>query len=114
MGPISSPPHSLLVAGVSGHWCIGGFSVSSAGCFGVCQLWLLARVQAPWLCQASAWVDDVSRGLGSLGPWLGLLRRRQLPAGPVGSSLQLPGASALRLLGVLPGVLLCSSLGMLQ
>ncbi|MEQ2226801.1 hypothetical protein ILYODFUR_031082 [Ilyodon furcidens] len=58
--------------------------------------------------------SDMSRGLGSLGPWLNLLGLRRLPAGPVGSSLQLPGASALWLLGGSPGILPCSSLGGLQ
>ncbi|MEQ2229277.1 hypothetical protein ILYODFUR_017294 [Ilyodon furcidens] len=53
----------------------------------------------------------MSRCVGSLGPWLDLLWRKRLPAGPVGSSLQLPGASALWLLGGSPGTLPCSSLG---
>ncbi|KAK5598649.1 hypothetical protein CRENBAI_006618 [Crenichthys baileyi] len=35
----------------------------------------------------------------------------RLPVGPVGSPLQLPGASALWLLGGSPGTLPCSSLG---
>ncbi|MEQ2222085.1 hypothetical protein ILYODFUR_022302 [Ilyodon furcidens] len=43
--------------------------------------------------------------------WLDLLGRKRLPVGPVGSSLQLPGASALWLLGGSPGTLSCSSLG---
>ncbi|MEQ2232946.1 hypothetical protein ILYODFUR_016687 [Ilyodon furcidens] len=51
------------------------------------------------------------RGLGSLGPWQDLLRRRQLPSGPVDSSLQLRRASALWLLGGSPGTLPCFSLG---
>ncbi|MEQ2235095.1 hypothetical protein ILYODFUR_038137 [Ilyodon furcidens] len=46
--------------------------------------------------------------LESLGPWLDLLRRRRLLAGPVGSS------SALWLLDGSPGALLCSSLGRLR
>ncbi|MEQ2237395.1 hypothetical protein ILYODFUR_022665 [Ilyodon furcidens] len=51
------------------------------------------------------------QGLGSLGPWLDLLGCRWLPAGPVGSLLQLSGASALWLLGGSPGTLPCSALG---
>ncbi|MED6240392.1 hypothetical protein ATANTOWER_020441 [Ataeniobius toweri] len=58
--------------------------------------------------------SDMSWGLGSLGPWLDLLRRRLLLAGPVGSSPQLPGASALWLLCGSSGTLPCSSLGGLR
>ncbi|MEQ2252882.1 hypothetical protein ILYODFUR_026422 [Ilyodon furcidens] len=50
-------------------------------------------------------------GFSDVWEWLDLLRRRQLPAGPVGSSLQLLGASALWMLGGSPGTLSCSSLG---
>ncbi|MEQ2296641.1 hypothetical protein AMECASPLE_026716 [Ameca splendens] len=53
--------------------------------------------------------SDISRGVRSLDSWLDLHRR--LPAGPVGSSLQLPGASALWLLGGSPWILSCFPLG---
>ncbi|MED6231583.1 hypothetical protein ATANTOWER_031141 [Ataeniobius toweri] len=61
------------------------------------------------LCRASAWgvmCPEVS------GPWVhvDLLWQRRLLERPVGSSLQLPGASALWLLGDSPGTLPCSSL----
>ncbi|MEQ2292689.1 hypothetical protein AMECASPLE_025528 [Ameca splendens] len=91
---ISSPPHSLLVAGVSACWCIGGSRCMGLGAL-VCTDSL--PVAACWglgLCLGS----NVPRGLESLGPWL--LWRRRLPVGPVGSSMQLPGASALWLLVV--------------
>ncbi|MEQ2312486.1 hypothetical protein AMECASPLE_031527 [Ameca splendens] len=58
--------------------------------------------------------NDMSRGLRSLGPWLDLLRCRWLPVGPVGSSLQLPGVSAIWPLGGSPGAFHCSSLGGLR
>ncbi|KAK5622028.1 hypothetical protein CRENBAI_012022, partial [Crenichthys baileyi] len=65
----------------------------------------------PWVLSGLCLGSDMSRGLGSLGPWMDLIRRRQLPAGPVGSSLQLHGASALWLLGGSAVTLPCSSLG---
>ncbi|MEQ2239623.1 hypothetical protein ILYODFUR_006305 [Ilyodon furcidens] len=65
----------------------------------------------PWALSGMCLGNDVSRGLRSLGPWLDLLGRRQLSAGPVGSSLQIPGASALWLLVGFPGTLPCSALG---
>ncbi|MED6260645.1 hypothetical protein ATANTOWER_025146 [Ataeniobius toweri] len=113
VGPISSPPHYLPVVGVSVRWCTCVFwcpglgalvcegSLSVAACQGL-DSWALSG-----LCLGS----DMSRGLGSLGPWMDLLGHRRLPVGPVGSSLQLPGASALWLLGGSPGTLPCSSLG---
>ncbi|MEQ2311871.1 hypothetical protein AMECASPLE_025070 [Ameca splendens] len=57
VGPISSLPHSLLVAGVSACWCIGGSHVHDwvLRCVLAHSRWLLARARAPWLCQASAW-----------------------------------------------------------
>ncbi|MEQ2297891.1 hypothetical protein AMECASPLE_039424 [Ameca splendens] len=51
----------------------------------------------------------VSQGLEPLGPWLDLLGRGRLPAGPVGSSLRLPEASALLFsagVAVVPAVVL--------
>ncbi|MEQ2310863.1 hypothetical protein AMECASPLE_013598 [Ameca splendens] len=113
VGPISSPPHYLPLVGVSarrctcGSWypglgalvCAGSLPVSA--CRGL-DLWAQSG-----LCLGSV----MSRGLGSLGPWLDLLGCRWLPAGPVGSLLQLPGASALWLPGGSPGILPCSSLG---
>ncbi|KAK5623168.1 hypothetical protein CRENBAI_018433 [Crenichthys baileyi] len=52
-------------------------------------------------------------GLGSMGPWLDLLRRRLLPAEPVGLLLQLPGASARWLQGGSPGTL-CLRMSMVR
>ncbi|MED6288067.1 hypothetical protein CHARACLAT_022737 [Characodon lateralis] len=115
-GPIPSPPHYLPVTGVSAHRCTCGFqypglgALVSAGSLLVAACWGLD----PWAQSGICFGSDVSRGLGSLGPWLDLLGRRQLPAGPVGSSLQLPEASALWLLGGSPETLLCSSLGGLR
>ncbi|MED6236748.1 hypothetical protein ATANTOWER_013706 [Ataeniobius toweri] len=116
LGPIY-PPATLPAGG----WCLCPpvylwFSVSGAGCFGVC--WLTPGDCLPGL-GPQGFVgpllgSNMSQGLGSLGPWLDLLGRRQLPAGPVGSSLQLLGASALWLLGGSPGILHCSSLGGLR
>ncbi|MEQ2244213.1 hypothetical protein ILYODFUR_014795 [Ilyodon furcidens] len=64
---ISSPPHYLLVVAVSGLVLgIRGW-----------VLWQAATGSLPGF--------DVSRGLRSLGPWLDLLGRRRLLAGPVGS-----------------------------
>ncbi|MEQ2288820.1 hypothetical protein AMECASPLE_026638 [Ameca splendens] len=113
VGPISTPPHSLPVAGVS----------ASAGVFVVLGVWgwmlwcvpaqsrrLLGQALVPGLCRASAWGVICLRVSVSLGPWLDLLWRRWLPVGPVGSLLQLPGAPALCLLGGFPGTLPCSSL----
>ncbi|MEQ2240037.1 hypothetical protein ILYODFUR_010758 [Ilyodon furcidens] len=68
----------------------------------------------PWALSGLGLGSNMSRGLGSLGPWLDLLGRRRLPSGPVGSLLQLPGASALWLLGGSHGTLPCSSLGRLR
>ncbi|MEQ2254018.1 hypothetical protein ILYODFUR_038588 [Ilyodon furcidens] len=77
----SLPAGVLGVLGVWGRvlWCVLAHS-----------WWLLAGTWPPGLCQASAWGGGVSRGLGSLGPWLDLLGRGRLLAGPVGSSLRLP------------------------
>ncbi|MEQ2290052.1 hypothetical protein AMECASPLE_039379 [Ameca splendens] len=72
------------------------------------------RGLAPWALLGLCLGGGVSRGLGPLGPWLDLLGCGRLPAGPVGSSLRLPGASALSLLGGSPGTLHCSSLGGLR
>ncbi|MED6259286.1 hypothetical protein ATANTOWER_020265 [Ataeniobius toweri] len=69
------------------------------------------RGLGPWDLSGLCLGGDVSRGLGSLGSLLDLLRCRWLPAGPVGSSLQLPGVSALWLLGGSPGIIPRSSLG---
>ncbi|MED6255868.1 hypothetical protein ATANTOWER_016154 [Ataeniobius toweri] len=56
----------------------------------------------PWALSGLCLGSDMSWGLGSLGPWLDLLGRGRLPAGPVGSSLHLSGTSALWLLGGSP------------
>ncbi|MEQ2308905.1 hypothetical protein AMECASPLE_033073 [Ameca splendens] len=106
MGPISSPPHSgVPVAGVSAHWvlwCAGSLSVTAC------------RILVPMALLGFCLGGDVPQGLGSLGPSLDLLQRRQLREEPVGSSLHLPLASALWLLGGSPGAILCSSLGWLR
>ncbi|MED6287490.1 hypothetical protein CHARACLAT_016914 [Characodon lateralis] len=89
----------LVVLGVWGWvlWCVPAHS-----------RWLLPGAWAPWLCWASVWGVMCP---GSLGPTLDLLGRRRLPAGPVGSLLQLPGASALWLLCGYPGAPLLFSGG---
>ncbi|MEQ2224203.1 hypothetical protein ILYODFUR_005120 [Ilyodon furcidens] len=73
-------------------------------CFGVCRLTpsgcLLGRGPP------GSVGPDVPQGLRSRGPWLDLLQHRQLPAMPVGSSVQLPRASTLWLLDDSPGALL--------
>ncbi|MEQ2315352.1 hypothetical protein AMECASPLE_021432 [Ameca splendens] len=86
---VSLPAGVLVVLGVRGRvlWC-----VPVAACRGL-DAWALSG-----LCLGS----DMSRGFGSLGPWLDKLGCRRLLAGSVGSSLQLPGASALWLLGGYP------------
>ncbi|MED6280251.1 hypothetical protein CHARACLAT_008788 [Characodon lateralis] len=84
-GSFFSPPHYLpagvlVVFGVQGWvlWCVPGDS-----------RWLLARAWTPRRCQASAWGVICPGVLGLwVHGWICL-------AGPVGSSLQLPGASAL-------------------
>ncbi|MEQ2282057.1 hypothetical protein AMECASPLE_036622 [Ameca splendens] len=113
VGPIPSPPHYLPVVGISARWCTCGSRYLGFGAL-VCAGSLLVgacRGMDPWAQSGLCLESDMSRGLGSLGPWLDLLGCRRLPAGPVGLSLQLPGASALWLLGGSPGTLPCSSLG---
>ncbi|MED6257701.1 hypothetical protein ATANTOWER_029970 [Ataeniobius toweri] len=95
MRPVSSLPHSLPVAGIL--LVCWWFFVSRAGCFGVCQL-TFGRCLAGPGPPGSVWSllgGGVPRGIGSLGPWLDLLRRRWLLARPVGLLWQPPGASAL-------------------
>ncbi|MEQ2313957.1 hypothetical protein AMECASPLE_007206 [Ameca splendens] len=107
VGLISSPPHSLPVAGVSSHWCNGGSrcpglgALVCAGALPVAAYRGLGLLAWSSLCLGR----DVPQGLGSLGPWLDLLQHRRLLPGPVGSSLQLPEDSALWLLGGSPGLL---------
>ncbi|MEQ2250999.1 hypothetical protein ILYODFUR_006557 [Ilyodon furcidens] len=106
--PIKCGAYFLQATLPDSGWCLcplvyWWFSASGAGCFGVCRL-------TPGGCLGG----DVPRDLVSLGPWPDLLRRRRLLVGPVGMLLQLPGVSALRLLGGSPGALLCSSLGGLR
>ncbi|MEQ2250091.1 hypothetical protein ILYODFUR_036291 [Ilyodon furcidens] len=79
VGPISSPPHSLSVAGVSARWCTCGYRCPDLGA--LVRAGSLPVAACPGLCQASAWGVMC---LGSLGPWLKLLWRRRLLAGPVG------------------------------
>ncbi|MEQ2225175.1 hypothetical protein ILYODFUR_014919 [Ilyodon furcidens] len=102
---VSLPPGVLVVLGVRG-WAL----LVCAGSLPVAACWVLD----PWANSGLCLGSDMSRGLRSLGPWLDLLGRRQLPAGPVGSSLQLPGASALWPLAGFHGTLPCSSLRGLQ
>ncbi|MED6233978.1 hypothetical protein ATANTOWER_020053 [Ataeniobius toweri] len=95
VGPTSSPPHSLRGL-VSACWCIGGSrcpgltALVRAGSLPVAACQGLGPLALSGLCLGS----DVPRGLRSLGPWLDLLQHRRLPAGPVGSWLQLPGLFA--------------------
>ncbi|MEQ2282226.1 hypothetical protein AMECASPLE_038382 [Ameca splendens] len=113
MGPIPSLPHYLAVVGVSACWCTCGSrypglgALVSAGSLPVA----VCRGLDPWALSGLCLESHMSRDLGCLGPWLDLLGRRRLPAGPADSSLQLPGASALWLLGGSPGTLPCFSLG---
>ncbi|MEQ2229215.1 hypothetical protein ILYODFUR_016634 [Ilyodon furcidens] len=97
--PIRYGAYFLPATLPAGGWCLcllvyWWFSVYGAGCFGVYWLTPGGCCRGLGLCLGS----NVPRGLGSLGPWL--LWRRRLPVGPVGSSMQLPGASALWLLVV--------------
>ncbi|MED6257980.1 hypothetical protein ATANTOWER_001329 [Ataeniobius toweri] len=77
------------VAGVSAHWCIGGFlclglgALECAGLHPVAACWVLGPLALSGPCLGG----DVPQGLGSLGPWLDLHRCRRLQAGPVGLSL---------------------------
>ncbi|MEQ2282255.1 hypothetical protein AMECASPLE_038641 [Ameca splendens] len=85
-----------------------GVLVSVAGCTGVCQLspgGCLVVIGPPGSV-GPLLGGGVPLGPGSLGPWLELFQCSWLPAGPVGSLLQLPGASGLWLLGGSPGALL--------
>ncbi|MED6247576.1 hypothetical protein ATANTOWER_008373 [Ataeniobius toweri] len=104
------------MAGVSVRWCTCGSRYTGLGALVCASSLPVAACQGlgPWALSGLCLGSDVSQGLRSLGPWLDLLWHRLLPAGPVGLSLQLPGASALRLLGGSLGILPCSSLGELQ
>ncbi|MED6285976.1 hypothetical protein CHARACLAT_001058 [Characodon lateralis] len=113
VGPISSPPHYLPVVGVFACQCTCGSRCPGLGAL-VCTGSLpvaACRSLDPWALSGLCLGSDMSLGLGSLGPWLDLLGRRWLPAVPMGSPLQLPGAAALWLLGGSLATLLCSSLG---
>ncbi|MEQ2227576.1 hypothetical protein ILYODFUR_039011, partial [Ilyodon furcidens] len=106
---MSSPP----VAGVSARWCTCGSRYPGLGALVCASSFPVAACRGldPWALSGLCLGSDMSRGLGSLGPWLDLLGHRWLPTGPMGSLLQLPGASALWQLGGSPGILPCSSLG---
>ncbi|MEQ2283182.1 hypothetical protein AMECASPLE_008618 [Ameca splendens] len=106
-------PHSVPVVCFSARWCTCGSRYSGLGALVCAGSLLVAASQGldPWARSGLCLGSDMSRDLGSLGPWLDLLGRRRLPAGPVGLSLQLPGASTLWLLGGSPGIIPCSSLG---
>ncbi|MED6240818.1 hypothetical protein ATANTOWER_028705 [Ataeniobius toweri] len=112
VGPISSLPNYLQVVGVSAHQCTCGSRCVGLGALVCAGSLPVASCQGldPWGLLGLCLGSDMSQGLGSLRPWLDLLGRSWLPAEPVGSSLQLPGASALWLLGGSPGTLPCSSL----
>ncbi|MED6252081.1 hypothetical protein ATANTOWER_006763 [Ataeniobius toweri] len=86
------------------------FSVSGARCFGGCWLTPGGGLPGPGLLGSVGPVLGERYVPGSRGPWLDLFGRRRLLLGPVGTLLQLPGASALWLLGGSPGTLPCSSL----
>ncbi|MEQ2230514.1 hypothetical protein ILYODFUR_030085 [Ilyodon furcidens] len=93
VGPIPSPPHYLPVVYVSARWCTCGPRYPGLGAL-LCSGSLTVAVcwgLDPWALTGLCLGSDKSRGLGSLDPWLDLLRRRRLPAGPVGSLLHLPG-----------------------
>ncbi|MEQ2289126.1 hypothetical protein AMECASPLE_029864 [Ameca splendens] len=105
VGPIPSPPYYLPMVGVSARQCTCGSRYPGLGAL-VCAV----SVLDPWALLSLCLGSDMSWGLGALGPCLDLLGRRRLPAGPVGLSLQLPGATALWLLVGSPGTLTCSSL----
>ncbi|MED6250034.1 hypothetical protein ATANTOWER_023533 [Ataeniobius toweri] len=110
VAPIPSPPHYLPVVGISAPRCTCSSWYPGLGalvCAGSLPVAACRRLD-PWARSGLCLGGDMSEGLGSLGPWLDLLRRRRLPAGPVSSSLQLPGASALWLLGGSHGILPCS------
>ncbi|MEQ2285459.1 hypothetical protein AMECASPLE_032019 [Ameca splendens] len=75
--PISSPPYYLPVVGVSACRCMpvcaGSLPVAAS------------RGLDPWAQSGLCLGSDMSLGLGSLGPWLDLLRRRWLPGGSPGT-----------------------------
>ncbi|MEQ2238614.1 hypothetical protein ILYODFUR_034926 [Ilyodon furcidens] len=114
--PISSPPNYLTVVGVSARWCTCGSCCLGLGAFVCAGSLPVAACPGldPWAMLSLCLGSDMSQGLRSLGRWLVLLGCRRLPAGPLSSSLQLPGASVLWLLGGSPGTLPCSSLEGLQ
>ncbi|MEQ2309413.1 hypothetical protein AMECASPLE_038447 [Ameca splendens] len=94
----SLPAGILVVLGVRG-WVPRCMSVHSpvAACQGL----------DPWPLSGPCLGNDMSRVSGSMD----MLGHRRLPAGLL---LQIPGASALWLLGGSPGTLPCSSLGGLR
>ncbi|MEQ2257038.1 hypothetical protein ILYODFUR_030323 [Ilyodon furcidens] len=110
VGPIPSPPHYLPVVGVSARWCTCGSRYPGLGALVCAGSLPVAACQGldPWALSGLCLGSDMSRGLGSLVPWLDLLSRRRLPVGP------LRWVSALWLLGGSPGTLPCSSRGGLQ
>ncbi|MEQ2309564.1 hypothetical protein AMECASPLE_000240 [Ameca splendens] len=113
---LSFQPHYLPVVDVSARWCTCGSQCSGLGALVCAGSLPVAACQGldPWTPSGLCLGSDMSLGLRSLGPSLDLLWHRWLPSGPMGLSLQLPGASALWLLGGSPGTLPCSSLGGLR
>ncbi|MEQ2246067.1 hypothetical protein ILYODFUR_034386 [Ilyodon furcidens] len=100
---VSLPAVVLVVLGV---WCWVLWCVQAL------SRWLLTGGLCPLALPGLCLGSDVPWGLGSLGPWLNLLRHRLLPAGPVGSLLKFPVASALWLLGGFSGTLCSSVVGL--
>ncbi|MED6277128.1 hypothetical protein CHARACLAT_010163 [Characodon lateralis] len=73
-------PHYLPVVGVSARWCTCGSrcpGLSAYVCAGSLPVAVCRGLDA-WALPALCLGSDMSRGLGSLGPWLALLWRRQL------------------------------------
>ncbi|MEQ2247614.1 hypothetical protein ILYODFUR_011076 [Ilyodon furcidens] len=77
--PIKYGAYSLPPTLPAGGWFLCllvylWFSVSGTGCFGVCRLTPGGCLPGPgpWALLGLCLESDVSRGLGSLGPWLDL------------------------------------------
>ncbi|MED6288643.1 hypothetical protein CHARACLAT_028699 [Characodon lateralis] len=90
----------MAVVGVSARRCNCGSWYALAGCFGVCWLTPGGCLPGPGPLGSVGPLLGERYVPGSLAPWLDLLGRIWLQAGPVGLLLQLSGASALWLLGV--------------
>ncbi|MEQ2237973.1 hypothetical protein ILYODFUR_028638 [Ilyodon furcidens] len=110
LGPPIKCGASFLPATLpAGGWCLCScgsrcLQLGALVCAGSLPV-AACRGLGPWVLSGLCLGRDVSRGDGSLGPWLDLLWHRRVLAGPVGSSLQLPRASAPGLLGGSPALL---------